>query len=87
MASFVYTANQPGDVVLSVINQNDYPARLESLLIHQVLPPASSASLTETVGLLEDIYDSSEELQSSIAPEEWNSFIESVISSADPNQL
>jgi len=87
MASLVYTANQPGDVVLSVINQNDYPARLESLLIHQVLPPASSASLTETVGLLEDIYDSSEELQSSIAPEEWNSFIESVISSADPNQL
>ena len=59
----------------------------QSLLIHQIMPPtASSASLTETVGLLEEIYDSSEELQSSIAPAEWNSFIESVIKSTDPNQ-
>lgn len=87
LASFVYTATQPGDVVLSLMHENIYPARLESLLIHQIMPPtASSASLTETVGLLEEIYDSSEELQSSIAPAEWNSFIESVIESADPNQ-
>lgn len=89
LASFVYTAEQPGDVVVSLINYDTQPARLESILIHQITPPAaaSSASVAQTVELLEDIYDSSEELQTNVSEEEWNSFIESVAESTDPNQL
>jgi len=88
LASFVYTATQPGDVVLSLMHENIYPAKLESILIHQITPPtASSASVAETVQILEEIYDSSEELQTSVPEEEWSSFIESVAVSADPNQL
>lgn len=88
LASFVYTATQPGDVILSLSHENIYPARLESLLIHQIMPPtASSASVAETVEILEEIYASSEELQITVPEEEWNSFIESVAEYADPNQL
>ncbi|MBN2512750.1 MAG: hypothetical protein JXB18_07415 [Sedimentisphaerales bacterium] len=89
LASFVYTATQPGDVILSVMHENIYPARLESILIHQILPPTpvSSASAAETVELLEEIYDSSEELQASVPEQEWNSFIDSVTGTDDPNQL
>ncbi|MEN6306632.1 MAG: hypothetical protein ABFD91_02650, partial [Anaerohalosphaeraceae bacterium] len=89
LASFVYTAEQPGDVVVSLIHYEAQPARLESILIHQIVPPAaaSSASVAETVELLEEIYDNSEDLQTSVPEEEWDSFIESVAESADPNQL
>ena len=36
LASFVYTATQPGDVLLTLVNYDDFiPARLEQIIIHQ----------------------------------------------------
>lgn len=70
MASFVYTATQPGDVILNLIDYDTTSSsRLESITIHQFV---------SIVPMLQQIYDESSELQQDIPEAEWNEFIENV---------
>jgi hypothetical protein len=86
VASFVYTATGPGDVVLSLVNYMS-PVRLEQIVIHQI--GAASSSQTQTTdpntlaALLETIWNTSEELQGSTTEAKWNAFIEDVKSSGE----
>jgi len=51
LASFVYTATQPGDVLLTLVNYDDFiPARLEQIVIHQT-EAGSYSSQMGTSGL------------------------------------
>ena len=68
MASFVYTATEPNDVTLDLVNYAN-GADLESITIHQIEPVAE---------MLQNIYEESEELQQAIPEPKWNEFIESV---------
>ena len=68
MASFIYTANQPGDVTLDLVNYAT-PTELQSITIHQVQP---------IIKTLQQAYDESPELQQKVPEPEWDAFIESV---------
>ena len=68
MASFVYTATEPNDVTLNLVNYGN-GANLEPIIIHQVEP---------IVEMLQQIYTTSPQLQEKIPEPEWNEFIESV---------
>jgi hypothetical protein len=78
VASFVYTATQPGDVVLMLENYMD-STRLEPIVIHQVddgsQMPADPNALTE---FLESVWDGNDELQGTTSLEAWEAFIEAV---------
>jgi hypothetical protein len=83
LANFVYTATGPGDVVLSLVNYADFiPTRLEQILIHQVSGEPSTSD-PNTLALLESLWSTSEDLQSSMTEEEWNTFIEDVRNSGE----
>lgn len=68
MASFVYTATEPGDVTLNLMNYSS-GAKLEPIIIHQ---------FESVVEKLQQIYEESPTLQEKIPEPEWNEFIESV---------
>ncbi len=89
LASFVYTATGPGDVILTLVNYDDFiPARLEQILIHQ-MDATSYSSLTETLDtnalaeFLEEIWNTDETLRNSTSEAEWKVFIEDVKSSSE----
>ena len=44
LASFVYTATQPGDVLLTLVNYDTTPATLEQIVIHQIDAESYSSS-------------------------------------------
>ncbi len=48
VASFLYTASEPGDVLLELIDSSYVPSRRHSILIHQVDPMQSNASGGQT---------------------------------------
>jgi hypothetical protein len=81
MASFVYTATRPGDVVLMLIDYDAAASRLEPIIIHQVEPGqtySASGDPNEMVDFLENIWNTSPELQSSTSWAEWQVFLEDV---------
>jgi hypothetical protein len=81
LASFVYTATQPGDVVLMLVDYDAVPSRLEPIIIHQVEPGqgySAGGDPNEVVEFLENIWDTSPELQSSNSRSQWQAFIEEV---------
>jgi len=51
VASFVYTATGPGDVVLTLINYDAVPARLEQIVIHQTDAESYSSSYSSQMGV------------------------------------
>ncbi len=69
MASFIYTAQSPGDVTLHLLNYSTQAKALQSILIHQAEPVAEK---------LQQIYEESPELQQQISEPEWDSFMDSV---------
>jgi hypothetical protein len=99
LASFVYTATGPGDVILTLVNYDDFiPARLEQILIHQtnnnmlLLSASLSAVATEEIivpdaneltEFLIDLWNTDETLRNSISETEWKVFIEDVKSSSE----
>jgi len=51
LASFVYTATGPGDVILTLVNYDDFiPARLEQIVIHQIDAGSYSSSYSSQMG-------------------------------------
>lgn len=85
VASFVYTATGPGDVVLSLINYMA-PVQLEQIVIHQIGAESSLQTQTDPNTLaefLETIWNTSEEIQSTTTEAEWNAFVEDVKSSGE----
>jgi hypothetical protein len=85
VASFVYTATGPGDVVLSLVNYMS-PVQLEQIVIHQISAESSSQTQTDPNTLaefLETVWNTSEEIQSTTTEAEWNAFVEDVKSSGE----
>jgi hypothetical protein len=81
VASFVYTATQPGEVALMLVDYDSTPSRLEPMIIHQVEPGqaySASSDPNEIVEFLENIWNTSPELQSSTSWAQWQAFIEEV---------
>jgi hypothetical protein len=87
VASFVYTATGPGDVVLTLVNDAEFvPARLEQIVIHQIGAESSSQTQTDPntlASFLETVWNTSTEIQGSATEAEWNAFIEDVKSSGE----
>jgi hypothetical protein len=102
IASFVYTATAVGDVTLSLVDHVDtVPSGLQSILLHQYAPQAEpmmmSASsgdgtttvqpISETVEMLEAIWEESPDVREVIAEEEWIEFIDAVKESIESESL
>jgi hypothetical protein len=84
VASFVYTAAQPGEVVLMLVDYDATPSQLKPMIIHQVEPGQGysvGGDPNETVEFLENIWNTSPELQSSTSWAQWQAFLEEVRSS------
>lgn len=102
IASFVYTPTAVGDVTLSLIDYVDtVPSGLQSIRLHQYAPLAEPMTmsalsggdtitvppLSETVEMLEAIWEESPDVRDVIAEEEWIEFIDAVIESAISESL
>jgi hypothetical protein len=98
LASFVYTATQPGDVVLTLVNYDFLPARLEQILIHQTdnnmllrsagLSAGTTAKMVvpdanELTEILEDLWNTDATIRNSTSETEWEAFIANVKSSME----
>ena len=68
MASFIYTATEPNDITLNLVNCGN-GANLKTITIHQI---------ESVVEMLQNAYEESEELQEAVSESKWNEFIEDV---------
>jgi hypothetical protein len=74
IAGFTYTATRPGDVAILLIDYEEIPSRLEPMIIHQVEPGQTYSASTdpnEMVEFLENIWITSDELQSTTSWADW----------------
>jgi hypothetical protein len=81
LASFEYTATRPGDVVLMLIDYGDFPSRLEPVIIHQVEPGQTYSGYSDPndmVEFLENIWNTTVEIQQTNSWADWQEFLESV---------
>jgi hypothetical protein len=81
IASFVYTATQPGNIALMLIDYNSIPSRLEPMIIHQVEPGqeySAPEDPNEILDFLEDTWKTSADLQQTTSWTDWQVFIEEV---------
>ena len=93
VARFVYTANNPGDVTLSLVEENIDDVIYHNILIHQVdqdvqtsfaltsnnsSQVSESLSIEETVDALETIWNEDDGIKEVITEDEWETFIDTV---------
>jgi hypothetical protein len=81
IASFVYTATRPGDVALLLIDYESIPSMLTPIIIHQVESGgaySASGDPNDTVEFLENIWNTSPELQQANSWASWQAFLEAV---------